>query len=110
MEKIDRAEKKDTQKAKIIFLSLAALVAILLVWSVVSMNKARSERDTARQEAEMLRQDNAKLEQMAKDLSQENAVLKKKIEQLQVKPKAKPAAKKKTKTATKSSSSKKAAK
>ncbi len=109
MDKIDRTEKKDTQKAKIIFLSLAALVAILLIWSVVSMNKARSERDAARQEAEMLRQDNAKLEQMVKDLSQENANYKKKIEQLQVKPKAKPAVKKKTKATTKSTSSKKSA-
>jgi cell division protein FtsB len=106
MERIERNEKNDTQKARLIFLSLAAVVAIGLIWSVVSMNKARSERDVARQEVEMLKQENAKLEQMVKDLNQENEGLKKKIQQLQAKPKAKPAVKKKTKS-TKSTSTKK---
>jgi cell division protein FtsB len=97
MERTDRNEKNDTQKAKLFFFSLAAVVAILLVWSFVSASKARSERDAVRQEVEMLKQDNAKLEQMVKDLNQENDVLKKKTRQLQAKSKAKPVAKKKTK-------------
>lgn len=96
MERIERNEKNDTQKARIIFLSLAAVVAIVLIWSLISMTKARSERDAARQEVEMLKMDNAKLEQMIKDLNQDNDGLKKKIQQLQAKPKAKPAVKKKT--------------
>jgi cell division protein FtsB len=100
MERIDRNEKTDTQKARIIFLSLAAIVAIVLIWSLVSMSKARSERDVARQEVETLKMDNAKLEQMIKDLNQENDGLKKKIQQLQAKPKAKPAVKKKTPKST----------
>jgi cell division protein FtsB len=109
MERIDRNEKNDTQKARIIFLSLAAVVAIALIWSLVSMSKARAERDTARQEVETLKMDNAKLEQMIKDLNQENDGLKKKIQQLQAKPKAKPAVKKKTKT-SKSTPAKKTSK
>jgi cell division protein FtsB len=100
MERIDRNERTDTQKARIIFLSLAAIVAIVLIWSLVSMSKARSERDVARQEVETLKIDNAKLEQMIKDLNQENDGLKKKIQQLQAKPKAKPAVKKKTSKST----------
>jgi cell division protein FtsB len=106
MERTDRNEKGDAQqKAKLFFLSLALVVAGLLVWSVVAANKARSERDAARMELETLRQDNAKLEQMVKDLNQDNDSLKKKVQQLQVKSKAKPkpVAKKKTKRSKKAS-------
>ncbi len=93
MERQDRNEKDDAQKAKLIFLSLAALVTILLIWSLYAANKARTERDTAKQEAEMLKQDNAKLEQLLKDQNQEVDALKKKLEQCEAK--AKPTAKKK---------------
>jgi|SRR5208283_784699 chromosome segregation ATPase len=111
MERIDRNEKNDTQKARLIFLSLAALVVIILIWSLISMSRFRLERDAARHEVEMLNQDNAKLDQMVKDLNQENEGLKKKIQQLQEKLKAKPAVKKKTKSkSTKSTSKKKTTK
>ncbi len=93
MERQDRNEKDDTQKAKLIFLSLAALVTIFLIWSLYAANKARTERDTAKQEAEILKQDNAKLEQYLKDRDQEIDALKKKLQQCEAKPKAKPAAK-----------------
>jgi|GEM_PF-1484432 len=95
MERTERSEKNDAQKAKLFFLILALVVAGLLVWSVVSANKARSERDAVKMEVETLKQDNAKLEQMVKDLNQENNVLKNQVKQLQAKSKAKPVAKKK---------------
>ncbi len=109
MEKPERSEKDDAQKAKLVFLSLAALVVVLLIWSFASASKARSERNAAKQELETVKQDNAKLEQMVKDLNQENDSLKKKIQQLETKAKAKPAAKKKTptKSTTKKSSKRK---
>jgi cell division protein FtsB len=106
MERTDRNEKDDAQKAKLFFLSLAVIVAVLLIWSFVSAGKARLDRDTARQEVETLKLENAKLEQMVKDLNQENEGLKKKIHQLEAKAKAKPAVKKKTKP-SKSTSKKK---
>jgi len=95
MERTDRNEKDDAQKAKLIFISLAALVSILLIVTFVYANKARTERNAARQELEAVKQDNAKLEQMLKDQSQEIDALKKKIQQLEAKAKAKPAVKKK---------------
>jgi len=109
MDRMNRSDKDDAQKAKLIFLSLAALVTILLVWSFISASKARSERDAARQEIQSVKQDNARLEQLVKDLNQENESLKKKVQQLQSKPKAKPVAKKKTKPA-KSTTTKKTSK
>jgi F0F1-type ATP synthase membrane subunit b/b' len=98
MERPDRVDKDDTQKVKLIFLSLAALMTILLIWSLYSTNKARMERDTAKQDLEMSKQDNAKLEQMLKDQNQEIDALKKQVQQCEAKAKAKPAAKKKTPT------------
>ncbi len=95
MDRPERTEQNDTQKAKLIFLSLAALVAILLVWSLYAGNKAKAERDAARQEAETLKQDNAKLELLLKDQNQELDTLRKKVQALEAKAKAKPAAKKK---------------
>ena len=86
MDRPERNEKDDTQKLKLIFLSLAALVTILLIWSLVTANKARKERDTARQETEVLKQDNAKLEQMLKDQNQEIDELKKKVQQCESTP------------------------
>ena len=106
MERTDRSEKNDTQKTKLIFLSLAVLVAVLLIWSFAAASKARSERNAAKQELEMVKQDNAKLEQMVKDLNQENDALKKKVQQLETKTKAKPAAKKKAPKTKKTSKKK----
>ncbi len=105
MDRPDRNEKDDAQKAKLIFFSLAVLVTILLIWSFYTANSARQERDKARQETEQLRQDNSKLEQMLKDQNQSNDELKKKLEVCETKPKPKPVAKKTPKkTAPKKSS------
>jgi regulatory protein YycI of two-component signal transduction system YycFG len=94
MDRTDRNEKDDAQKAKLIFLSLAVLVAVLLIWSFAAASKARSERNAAKQELEMTKQDNAKLEQMLKDATQENETLKNKVQQLEARAKARPAVKK----------------
>ncbi len=104
MDRPERTEKDDAQKAKLVFLSLAALVMILLIWSLYAANKARTERDAARQETEMLKQDNMKLEQLLKDQNQELDTVKKKLQQCESRPKAKPAAKKKAKSSKKSKS------
>ncbi len=93
MERPERSEKDDAQKAKLIFLSLAALVTVLLIWSLYAANKARTERDVARQDLEMMKQDNAKLEQLLKDENQTIDDLKKKLQQCESKPKPKPKAK-----------------
>ncbi len=106
MERTDRNEKDDAQKAKLIFFSLAALVVILLIWSVAAGSKARSERNAAKTELEAMRADNTKLEQMVKDLTQENDTLKKKIGQLEAKAKAKPKAAAKKKAPAKKSTKK----
>ena len=94
MERPDRTEKDDAQKAKLIFFSLAALVTVLLIWSFYTANNARQERDKARQETEQLRQDNAKLDQMLKDQNQANDECKKKLQACESKPAPKHAAKK----------------
>ncbi len=108
MDRPERTEKDDAQKAKLVFLSLAALVTILLIWSLYAANKARTERDAARQETEMLKQDNMKLEQLLKDQNQELDAVKKKLQQCETKPKpkAKPAAKKKAPAKSSKKSSK----
>ena len=105
MERPDRNEQGDAQKAKLIFISLAVVVAIILVWSLVSANTARKERDSARQEAEMLKMDNTKLEQLLKDQNVAMDDLKKKVQACETKAKAKPA-----KKAASSKSSKKTSK
>ncbi|MGC2048417.1 MAG: hypothetical protein WA635_07390 [Gallionella sp.] len=105
MERPDRTEKDDAQKAKLIFISLAALVTILLIWSFYTANNARQERDKARQETEQIRQESARLEQMLKEQNQINDDLKKKLQVCETKPIPKPVAKKTTsKNATKKSS------
>jgi regulatory protein YycI of two-component signal transduction system YycFG len=105
MERPDRNEKDDAQKAKLIFITLGVLVVILLVWSFYTAKTARQERDQARQETEQLRQDNSRLEQMLKEQNQSNDDLKKKLQLCESKPAPKPVAKKaKAKTATKKSS------
>jgi septal ring factor EnvC (AmiA/AmiB activator) len=108
MERPDRTEKDDAQKAKLIFFSLAALVTILLIWSFYTANNARQERDKAIQETEQIRQEIPKLEQMLKEQNQINDDLKKKLQICETKPVPKPAAKKTTsKSAAKKSKSKK---
>jgi Skp family chaperone for outer membrane proteins len=109
MDRPERTEKDDTQKTKLIFLSLAALVTILLVWSLYAATKARTDRDLAVQEAEMQKQEVAKLETILRDQNTEIEALKTKLQQCeaklqakpQPKPKAKPAAKKKAAPAKK---------
>ena len=95
MERTERNEKDDTQKAKLIFLALAALVVVLLIVSFGYANKARNELNAKNTELELVKQDNAKLELMLKDQNAEIDTLKKQVQQLQTKVKAKPAPKKK---------------
>ncbi len=89
----DREEKDAAQKAKFIFLSVAALVVVLLLVSFVMANRARSERDAAQKELDACRQDNAKLTQFLDDQTRELDKLKKQAIQAKAKAKAKPAAK-----------------
>jgi regulatory protein YycI of two-component signal transduction system YycFG len=97
----ERGTMDDTQKAKLIFISLAAVVTILLIFSYVSGNKARTQRDAALKEVEALKQDNAKLSQWLEERTQESEKYKKSLEECKAKPKAKPAAKKPAKSTTK---------
>jgi hypothetical protein len=60
----------------------------------VSGNKARTQRDAALKEVELLKQDNAKLSQWLEERTQESEKYKKALEACKAKPKAKPAAKK----------------
>ena len=106
MERPDRTEKDDAQKAKLIFFSLAALVTILLIWSFYTANNARQERDKARQETEQIRQESAKMDQMLKEQNQINDDLKKKLQACETKPVPKPVAKKTTSKSTTKKSSK----
>jgi regulatory protein YycI of two-component signal transduction system YycFG len=84
----------EAQKAKLIFISVAAVVTILLIISFVYGNKARNERDAARTEVEALKQDNAKLSQWLEERTQETDKLKKALEECKAKPKPKAPAKK----------------
>jgi cell division protein FtsB len=96
VDRMDRGGDDDAaQKAKLIFLSLAALVVVLLLTSFIYAGKARSARNAALQELEACKQDNAKLTQWLEERTQEVEKLKK---QGQKKPpaKAKTPAKKKT--------------
>lgn len=107
MERAERNEEDDKQKAKLIFLAVAALVVVLLIVSFGYANKARNELNAKNQELELVQQDNAKLELMLREQSVEIDALKKQVKQLQAKLKAKPAPKKKapvakTRTKTKS--------
>ncbi len=101
MERPDKVEKEDTQKVKLIFLSLAVLATILLIWSLYAANKARTERDSARQDLEQVKQDNAKLEEMVKDQNQEIDALKKQVQEWETKAKTKPVVKKKARAKSK---------
>lgn len=108
MDRPERTDRDDSQKLKLIFMTLAALVMILLIWSLVAANKARTERDVARQEAETLKQDNARLELYLKDQNQKIDELGRKVQQCEAAKaaKPKPAAKKKPAPAKKTKSKK----
>ncbi len=99
----ERGSMDEAQKAKLIFISLAAVVTILLIISFVYGNKARTQRDAALKEVEALKQDNAKLSQWLDERNAEIEKNKKDLEECKkqkAKPKAaakKPAAKSKTK-------------
>ena len=90
----ERGTIDEAQKAKLIFISLAAVVTILLIFSYVSGNKARTQRDAALKEVEAVKQDNAKLSQWLEERTQESEKYKKALEECRAKSKAKPAAKK----------------
>ena len=90
----ERGTIDEAQKAKLIFISLASVVLILLVISFVYGNKARTQRDMALKEIEALKQDNVKLSQWLEERTQEAEKYKKSYEECKAKPKAKPAAKK----------------
>jgi regulatory protein YycI of two-component signal transduction system YycFG len=94
----------EAQKAKLIFISVAAVVTILLIISFVYGNRARNERDAFRKDVEVLKQDNAKLSQWLEERTQETDKLKKALEECRAKPKpkapVKKAAPKKTTTKT----------
>ncbi len=94
MDRPERSSMDEAQKAKLIFISLAAVVTILLIISFVVGNKARTQRDAALKEVEMLKQDNAKLSQWLEERTQENEKFKKALEECKAKPKSKAAAKK----------------
>jgi hypothetical protein len=91
----DRSSMDEAQKAKLIFISLAAVVTILLIISFVYGNKARTQRDAALKEVEALKLDNTKLSQWLEERTQEAEKCKKALEECKAKPKPKPAAAKK---------------
>jgi cell division protein FtsB len=104
----ERSSADEAQKAKLIFISLAAVVTILLIVSFVYGNKARQERDVALKENSTLKDDNAKLSQWLEERTQEVEKYKKSLEECRAKPKpkAKPAAKKSSKSSKKSTKKK----
>jgi hypothetical protein len=87
----ERGSIDDAQKSKLIFISLAAVVTILLIISFVYGNKARTQRDTALKEVEALKLDNTKLSQWLEERTQETEKYKRALEECKAKPKAKPA-------------------
>ena len=109
MDRMDRGENDDAaQKAKVIFMTLAAAVVILLIFSFVYASRAKSELKTAKQEIEMLKTDNAKLSQWLEERTQELERQKNALEQCKTKAKIK--ASTKSKTSSKSASKKKSSK
>ena len=90
----DRSSMDEAQKTKLIFISLATVVTILLIISFVYGNKARTQRDAALKEVEALKLDNTRLSQWLEERTQEAEKCKKALEECKAKPKPKPAAKK----------------
>jgi hypothetical protein len=91
----ERGSIDEAQKSKLIFISLAAVVMILLIISFVYGNKARTQRDVALKEVEALKLDNTKLSQWLEERTQESERYKRALEECKAKPKAKTADKKK---------------
>nr|MDA8098581.1 hypothetical protein [Nitrospiraceae bacterium] len=102
----ERSAMDENQKAKLIFISLAAVVTILLIISFVYGNKARQARDAALKEVEALKQDNAKLSQYLEEKTREAEKFQKAYEECKAKPKPKAAPAKKTTKKSKSSKKK----
>lgn len=96
----------EAQKSKLIFISLAAVVTILLIISFVYGNKARTQRDAAIKEVEALKLDNTKLSQWLEERTQEVEKYKRAYEECKAKPKAKTKAVEKKKPAAKSTKKK----
>jgi len=71
MERPDRSLIDDTQKAKLIFGAIAAVVFILLVFSLVRGNRIRGELDAARKDVQSLKADNTRLSQYLETRTQE---------------------------------------
>lgn len=109
MDRPERGTMDEAQKAKLIFISLAAVVFLLLIISFVVGNKARTQRDAALKEVELLKQDNAKLAQYLDERNQELEKTKKALEECKTKSKAKakPAVKSKPKSKTTAKSTRK---
>ncbi len=107
MERTERGDDGDAQRAKFIFLSLAGAVAVLLIWSFLYASKTRSERNTLQQEIEACRQDNIKLTQYLDEQGKEIDALKKKLGSKPKGKAAKTSAKKKTSSKKKTSRSSK---
>jgi hypothetical protein len=99
----ERSSMEDAQKSKLVFISLAAVVTILLIVSFVYGNRARNERDAVRKEVEAMKLDNARLYQWLEERTQEVEKYKKALETCMAKPKPKPAPAKSTKPAAKKS-------
>jgi hypothetical protein len=93
MERRERNEKDETQKAKLIFISLGIVVIAALLWGFVSAAKARKERDAAVQKLDFLSQAYDKDEQLLKEQNSIIDELKKKVGQLEARVKARPARK-----------------
>lgn len=97
----DRGSMDEAQKTKLIFISLAAVITILLIISFVSGNKARTQRDAALKEVENLKLDNTRLSQWLEERTQEAERCKKSLEECKAKPKAKADKKKPASKSTK---------
>ena len=107
MDRPERSTMDDGQKAKLIFIAMGVAVMILLIFSYVSGNKARNQRDAALKEVEFLKQDNAKVSQLLESQNQELDKTKKALDECKAKPKAKAKATAKSKSKTKTKSAKK---
>ncbi len=101
---VDREEKDSAQKAKLIFLTAAAIIVVVLLAGIFMTNKVRAERDAAYKELDLCKQDNAKLTQFLDEQTKEVDKPKKQLETCEAKAKAKAKAKPKAKPAAKSKS------
>lgn len=81
----ERRAFDDAMKAKLIFIAIAAVVTILLIFSFVGGNKARAQRDAALKEVEALKADTIKLSQYLESRTQEMERYKKAYEDCRTK-------------------------